>query len=216
MLRISESWKAAREGLFRQTPPLFTALGLCPALAVTTALVNGVVMGLATAAVLLGTALLVLAIRRLVPKEIRIPVYTVIVATMVTVIDLVLSGFLPEVHAVLGLFVPLIMVNCIVLGRIEASFTRDRPLTAVGDALGYGLGFTWALALIGGIRELGATGAIAGYTLLPAGYVPWQIMRTPPGAFFTMGILVALIQLVRLQLAKKRAVGEPGQAARAA
>lgn len=204
MSTMKESWNAFGEGMWRQTPPLFTALGLCPSLAVTTAAMNGVVMGLATTVVLFGTALLTLAVRGIVPRQVRIPVYTVIIASLVAVVDLLLSGMMPDIHAVLGLFIPLIIVNCIILGRVEVAFTRLGALPAMGDALGYGLGFTWALAAIGGIRELLSAGTIFGAQVMPVGFTPWQIMRTPPGAFLTMGLLVALIQVIRLQASKRR------------
>lgn len=208
MSMIKETWDSFGEGMWRKTPPLFTALGLCPSLAVTTTAMNGMVMGLSTAAVLFGTALLTLAIRNIVPKEVRIPIYTVLIASLVAVVDLLLSGLMPEVHALLGLFIPLIIVNCIVLGRVEVAFTRKRVLPAMGDALGYGLGFTWALTVIGSLRELMSAGTIFGAQVMPAGFTPWQIMRTPPGAFFTMGIILALLQLIRFQVSKRQAAGK--------
>lgn len=204
MSMLKESWSTFNEGFIRQTPPLFTALGLCPALAVTTSAANGLVMGLSTTAVLLGTALMTLAIRGIVPKQVRIPVYTVIIATLVTVVDLFLAGMLPEIHSLLGLFIPLIIVNCIVLGRVEVAFTRMNPLPAMSDALGYGLGFTWALTVIGVIREVMAAGTIFGAQVLPEGFTAWQIMRTPPGAFLTMAFMFAIIQTIRMQMAKRR------------
>lgn len=204
MSRLRETWNTFTEGFIRQTPPLFTALGLCPALAITTSAANGLVMGLSTTAVLVGSAVMALAIRNVVPKQVRIPVYTVGIATMVTVVDFLLEGLLPEIHALLGLFIPLIIVNCIVLGRVEAAFTRMKPMPALGDAFGYGLGFTWALTLIGIIREVMAAGTIFGARVMPVGFTAWQIMRTPPGAFLTMAFLFALIQTVRMQSAKRR------------
>jgi len=203
MATLKDSWRTLGEGLWRQTPPFFTALGLCPALAVTTAAVNGVVMGLATTAVLVGTALLTLAIRDIIPRQVRIPVYTVIIATLVTVVDLILSGLLPSIHAVLGLFIPLIIVNCLILGRVEVAFTKMSPMLALSDAFGYGLGFTWALAVIGAVRELFSAGTIFGYNVMAAGFEPWQIMSTPPGAFLTMGVFVAVIQTVRAYYEKR-------------
>lgn len=213
---VKESLSSFNEGFLKQTPPLFTALGLCPALAVTTSALNGLVMGLSTTAVLLGTALLTLTIRGIVPKQVRIPVYTVIIATLVTVVDMLLAGLMPETHALLGLFIPLIIVNCIVLGRVEVAFTRMSPAPAISDALGYGLGFTWALTVIGIIRELFAAGAIFGSQVLPEGFTAWQIMRTPPGAFLTMAFLFAIIQTVRMQLSKRRSSRRVAQRADAA
>lgn len=204
MANFKDSWNQFGEGMWRQTPPLFTALGLCPSLAVTTAAINGLVMGLSTTAVLLGTALVTLAIRNIVPREVRIPVYTVVIATLVTVVDLLLSGLVPDVHAVLGLFIPLIVVNCIILGRVEVAFTRLNVSSSIADALGYGLGFTWALTVIGAIREIFAGGTVFGFRVLAEGATAWQIFRTPPGAFFTMGLIVAFIQMLRMRAAKGR------------
>lgn len=211
MARLKETWNTFTEGFIRQTPPLFTALGLCPALAITTTATNGLVMGLSTTAVLVGAALIALAFRNVIPKQVRIPVYTVGIATLVTVVDFLLEGLLPEIHALLGLFIPLIIVNCIVLGRVEAAFTRMKPLPALGDAFGYGLGFTWALTFIGVIREVMAAGTIFGAQVLPDGVTAWQIMRTPPGGFLTMAFLFALIQTIRMQLAKRRSRQTPQQ-----
>lgn len=209
---LRKTWSAFSEGFYRQTPPLFTALGLCPALAITTSAVNGLVMGLSTSAVLIGSAFMALALRGVVPKQVRIPVYTVGIATMVTVVDFLLAGLVPEIHALLGLFIPLIIVNCIILGRVEAAFTRMEPFPAIGDALGYGLGFTWALTLIGSIRELMAGGTIFGAQVLAGGFTPWQIMRTPPGGFLTMGILFGIIQTIRMQMSKRRSQRSARQA----
>lgn len=185
------------EGLWHRTPPLFTALGMCPSLAVTTAAVYGLAMGLSTTFVLVLSTWLMSVFRNVIPRQVRIPVYTITVATLVTIADLVLGGFLPAVHRVLGIYVPLIMVNCIILGRIEAFGSKHTPLRAMTDGLGYGVGFTWALTLIGGIREILGAGTLFGFAVLPESFVPWSIMTTPPGAFFTMGLLVGLITWAR-------------------
>lgn len=183
----------AAEGLWRKTPPLFSALGMCPALAVTTGAVYGLTMGLATAFVLVGGAVVISALRRFIPHEVRIPIYTIAVATLVTVADLVLAGWMPAIHRILGVFVPLIIVNCIILGRIEAFTSRHSPMRALADAAGYGMGFTWALTLVGAIREVLGAGTLFGVAVMPEGFVPLAIMRTPPGAFLTMGFLVAAL-----------------------
>lgn len=192
------------EGLWKRTPPLFTALGLCPALAVTTGAVYGLAMGLSTTAVLVGSTVLISAFRRWIPRQSRIPIYTVAVATLVTMIDLLLQGFLPEIHGVLGLFIPLIVVNCIILGRIESFAANHPPGRALMDGLGYGLGFTWALTLIGGIRELLGAGALFGVRVMPEAFVPWSVMRMPAGAFLTMGALFGVITLWRQRGTKAR------------
>jgi electron transport complex protein RnfE len=216
MSPLQKFWSKAREGLFRQTPPLFVVLGLCPSLAVTTAAINGLVMGLATTGVLLCTALVTLAIRKMVPSEVRIPVYTVVIASFVTIADLVLAGLVPPVHKVLGVFIPLIIVNCIILARVEGSFTKDQPIEVIGDALGWGLGFTWALLVIGTFRELLASGSVFGKVMMPEGFVPWSIMQTPPGAFVTMGFIVAVIQALRSYSAQRKKASVTGKASKQA
>lgn len=192
------------EGLWKRTPPLFTALGMCPALAVTTAAVYGLAMGLSTTFVLLGSTALISIFRRAIPRQSRIPIYTVTVATLVTMVELVLEGFLPDIHRVLGLFIPLIIVNCIILGRIESFAANHPPGRTLADALGYGLGYTWALTVIGGVRELLGAGTLFGVRVMPEAFVPWSVMRTPAGAFWTMGAAVGLITLWRQRGSKKR------------
>lgn len=192
------------DGLWKRTPPLFTVLGMCPSLAVTTGAIYGLAMGLSTTAVLVGSTVLISIFRRWIPRQSRIPIYTVAVATLVTMVDLLLQGFLPEIHEVLGLFIPLIVVNCIILGRIEAFAAGHPPGRALFDGLGYGLGFTWALTLIGGIRELLGAGSLFGVRVMPAAFVPWSIMRMPPGAFLTMGALFGVITLWRQRGKMKR------------
>lgn len=194
---MRQLWNDFREGFAEQTPPFFVAMGLCPALAVTTAVVYGFTMGMAVLAVLVGSNIIVSAIRKYVPQEIRIPIYTVIIATLVTVVDLVLAGTVPAIHRTLGLFIPLIVVNCIILGRAEAFASKHGIVRSIADALGYGLGYTWALMLISAVRELLGSGTILGWRVMPAGFVPWQIMLTPPGAFLTMGGIVVVINVIR-------------------
>lgn len=191
------------EGLWKKTPPLFTILGMCPSLAVTTAAVYGLAMGLSTTLVLVGSTVVISLFRNRIPRQTRIPIYAVAVATLVTVIELVLAGFLPGIHKVLGIFIPLIVVNCIILGRIESFAAQNPPDRSLADALGYGLGFTWALTLIGGLRELLGAGTVFGLKVMPAAFVPWSVMLTPAGAFWTMGAVVAVITLWRQRGASK-------------
>ena len=197
MTRLSVLANDLSEGLWRKTPPLFTILGMCPSLAVTTAAKNGLAMGLSTTFVLVGSTVIISIFRRMIPKQVRIPIYAVAVAALVTIIELLLMGFFPEMHRVLGLFIPLIVVNCIILGRIEAFAAQNPPDRSLADALGYGLGFTWVLTMIGGIREVLGAGTLFGVQVTPAGFVPWGVMLTPAGAFWTMGALVGVITLWR-------------------
>ncbi|NLN19217.1 MAG: electron transport complex subunit RsxE [Firmicutes bacterium] len=194
---MRQLWRDFREGFIDQTPPFFAAMGLCPALAVTSAVVYGFSMGMAVLAVLLGSNIVVSLIRRWVPAEVRIPVYTVIIATLVTVVDLVLAGTVPAIHRTLGLFIPLIVVNCIILGRAEAFASKHGVTRSIADAFGYALGYTWALLLISAVREILGSGTILGLRVMPAGFVAWKIMLTPPGAFLAMGTIVSVINVIR-------------------
>ncbi|HHT27765.1 MAG TPA: electron transport complex subunit E [Firmicutes bacterium] len=208
LLVLKQLRKDFMEGFAEQTPPFFTAMGLCPALAVTTGVLFGFTMGLAVIFVLVGSNIVISLLRKWVPHEVRIPVYTVIIATLVTIADLVLAGTVPAIHKTLGLFIPLIVVNCIILGRAEAFASKNNVLRSTVDGLGYGLGFTWALIVISAIRELLGAGTLADIRILPEGFVPWQIMLTPPGAFITMGFITALITLGRNRAAAKKSEKE--------
>ncbi|OTA41869.1 MAG: electron transport complex subunit RsxE [Symbiobacterium thermophilum] len=192
----------------RQAPPFRLLLGLCPSLAVTTAMENGFWMGLAVIFVLACSELIISLLRKVIPDRVRIPVYIVIVATFVTVVDMVMKAYLPEMHAVLGIFIPLIVVNCIILGRAEAFASKNGPLLSVADAVGVGLGFTASLMAIGGVRELLGTGNLKlfGVALLGPG-LPLEVvvMLLPAGAFFVIGFLMAgLAWLQQRQEARAR------------
>ena len=155
-------------GLWDENPVFRLLIGLCPALAVTTSALNGMAMGLATSFVLISSSTIVSALKKIIPGKVRIPAYIIIIATFVTIVDLYMNALLPDVHRVLGLFIPLIVVNCLVLGRSEA-YASKMPVTwSIVDAVGMGIGFTWALTLLGGIRELLGTGQVFGITLLGA------------------------------------------------
>ncbi|NLN17145.1 MAG: electron transport complex subunit E [Firmicutes bacterium] len=171
-------------------------IGMCPTLAVSTSAQNGLAMGLATTFVLVCSSALVSLVRKLVPNEVRIPVYVVIIATFVTVVDLFLKAAFPDIHAVLGIFIPLIVVNCVILARAEA-FAGKMPVhRSAADALGFGIGFMIALVTLGSIREILGMGTWFGMRVMPAGYVPWSIMVLPPGAFITLGFVVAAVNLI--------------------
>jgi len=189
-------------GLFRENPTFRMLIGMCPPLAVTTSAESGLIMGLATTAVLICSSTLISALKKLIPNQIRIPAYIVIIATFVTIVDLLLKAMLPEVYKVLGIFVPLIVVNCIILGRAEA-FASKMPISrSITDGVGIGLGFTWALTFIGCIRELLGAGTLFGFQVLGDSFVPWQIMKMPPGAFLTMGLIVFVLNSVELYRAR--------------
>jgi electron transport complex protein RnfE len=166
---------------------------MCPALAVTTMAINGVAMGLAATAVLVGSNLVISLLRRFIPEQVRIPVFIVVIASFVTIIDLVMAGYFYELHKVLGLFIPLIVVNCIILGRAEAFASKNTVLLSLADGLGMGLGFTLALVILGSVRELLGNGTIFGFTVLSWGFQPALVMLLPPGAFLALGLLLGLM-----------------------
>ncbi|MFQ5529978.1 MAG: electron transport complex subunit RsxE [Gemmatimonadota bacterium] len=177
-------------GIWRENPVLVQLLGLCPALAVTNTVANSLAMGLATFFVLVGSSLLVSTFKNLIPHEVRISAYILIIATFVTVADLVLAAVVPAIHKALGAFIALIVVNCMILGRQEA-FASKRPVSrALLDAVGTGTGFIIALLMMGGIREILGYGTFLGWPLFGASYEPWIIMILPPGGFFTLGFIL--------------------------
>lgn len=185
------------KGFIKENPVFVLMLGLCPVLAVTTSARNGLGMGLATLAVLLCSNTIVSILRKIVPPKIRIPIFIVVIATFVTIVDLVMNAEFPELHRELGLFIPLIVVNCIILGRAEAFASKQGLAESVLDALGMGLGFTLALLCIGATRELLGTGVVfAGFPFqigLGEWFAPAIIMILPPGAFITLGLMLGLI-----------------------
>ena len=166
---------------------------MCPTLAVTTAAANGIGMGLATAFVLVFSNLVVALIKDFVPKQVRIPAYIVVAATFVTVVDMIMEAYVPVLYESLGLFIPLIVVNCIILGRAEAFASKNTPLAAIADGLGMGLGFTCSLTLLGVIRELLGAGTVFGVQVMPQSFNPAVIMILPPGAFITLWLLLGLL-----------------------
>jgi len=185
--------KIIKNGIITENPTFRLVLGMCPTLAVTTAAANGIGMGLATAFVLVFSNLVVALIKDFVPKQVRIPAYIVVAATFVTVVDMIMEAYVPVLYESLGLFIPLIVVNCIILGRAEAFASKNTPLAAVADGLGMGLGFTLSLTLLGIIRELLGAGTVFGVQVMPQSFNPAVIMILPPGAFITLGLLLGLL-----------------------
>lgn len=178
------------KGLWRENPVFVAVLGLCPALAVTNSGINGLAMGLATTFVLINSSILVSLLRHAIPKQVRITAYIVIIATFVTVVDFLLAAFTPDIHKALGAFIALIVVNCLILGRQESFASKNHVGLAIADAAGMSGGFTFALVMIGGIREILGSGALFGMSLFGEGYEPWVIMILPPGGFFALGFLL--------------------------
>lgn len=177
-------------GLYRENPVFRLVLGLCPTLAVTTSINNGLGMGVAATLVLVCSNFFVSLLRNLVPKKIRIPIYIVIIATFVTIVEMVMQAYNPALYKSLGIFVPLIVVNCIILGRAEAFASRNPVFSSVLDGLGMGIGFTLSLVLISAIREFTGNGTLYGVPVLPASYKPVLVMILPPGAFLTLGYVL--------------------------
>jgi Na+-translocating ferredoxin:NAD+ oxidoreductase subunit E len=189
------------KGLVRENPVFVQVLGMCPTLAVTTSVANGIGMGLATTFVLLFSALIASVIKPIVPSEVRIPVYAVVIATFVTIADLVLKAFFPPLSQSLGPYVPLIVVNCIIMGRVEAFATRNGPGISIIDAVGMGAGFTLSLTVLGAVREILGSGTLLGIQLFGDGFTPLLVMILPAGAFLTLGILMAIFNAVKAKSA---------------
>jgi Na+-translocating ferredoxin:NAD+ oxidoreductase subunit E len=196
-------------GLVKENPAFRLVLGLCPILAVTTAAENGFWMGMAVIFVLTCSNVFVSAIRNVVPSKIRIPCYIVVIATFVTIVDLVMHAYMPDMYNILGIFIPLIVVNCVIMARAEAFASRNGVLYSAVDGIGMGLGFTIAIMLIGAIREVLGTGNIAfgGVPLFGAaglGFEPAIVMILPPGAFITLGLLLGLLNMLQQRGLRQR------------
>lgn len=184
-------WKDFSNGLLKENPTFRLVLGTCPTLAVTTAVFNGIGMGVAAAAVLIGSNLIISLIKKIVPNEVRIPIYVVVIATFVTVVQMLIQAFSPELDKQLGIFIPLIVVNCIILARAESFAAKNPPLNSVMDGIGMGLGFTVALTIISSVREILGAGTFFGIPLFGAGFEPALIMILPPGGFLVFGLSIA-------------------------
>jgi electron transport complex protein RnfE len=182
-------WQVFKSGIFKNNPVFVVYLGLCPTLATSTTIRDGFGMGLAATFVLLGSNVMVSAIRRAIPRRVRIPCFIVVIATFVTIVELFLAAYQPDLYKSLGLFVPLIVVNCIILYRAESFASKNNIASSLLDALGMGMGFTLALLLLAFIRESLGKGSLFGYQLIP-GFDPAVIMILPPGAFLTIGLLM--------------------------
>ena len=197
--------KEFTKGLGRENPAFVLLLGMCPMLAVTNNVVNGLGMGIATLFVLLGSNVVISLIRNAIPKKVRIPCYIVIIATFVTIVDLLMQAYAPSaLYEALGIFIPLIVVNCIVLGRAEAFASRNGPIASIADALGMGIGFTAALVLLGGTRELLTSGSLFQIKLIAGWSEDFMLMGQAPGAFILLGIFLGIINAVNIRNAKKK------------
>lgn len=189
--------KTFLNGLLNENPTFVLLLGMCPTLAVTTSAINGVGMGLSTTLVLIFSNLFISVLRKFIPDKVRIAAYVVIIAGFVTVVEMLLKAYALSVSNALGIYIPLIVVNCIILGRAEAFASKNNVLLSAVDGLGMGLGFTCALTIIGSIREILGNGSFFGISLFGSGFQPVSIMVLPPGAFLTLGLILAFINLIK-------------------
>ncbi|MCK5838570.1 MAG: electron transport complex subunit E [Bacteroidales bacterium] len=183
------------KGFLKENPVFVLLLGMCPTLGVTTSAMNGLGMGLATTFVLVMSNLVISLVKNVIPDKVRIPTFIVIIASFVTIVDLFMAGFAPALHEQLGIFIPLIVVNCIVLGRAEAFASRNTVLSSINDGLGMGLGFAFALTLLGAVREILGNGSFFGYRFIAGDGILVFILA--PGAFITLGFLIAFINTLR-------------------
>lgn len=190
-------------GLIKENPTFVLMLGMCPTLAVTTSAINGVGMGLTTTVVLVMSNMLISMLRKIIPDSVRMPAFIVVVASFVTIVQFLLEGFVPVLYDALGLYIPLIVVNCIILGRAESYASKNPVLPSVFDGIGMGLGFTVGLTSIGIVRELIGAGEIFGFRVMPASYEPVTIFILAPGAFLVLAGLVALQNKIKANAKKK-------------
>ena len=190
------NWQNLTKGFIKESPVFVLLLGMCPTLGTTTSAINGMGMGLATAFVLVMSNMAISAVKNLIPDKVRIPAFIVIIASFVTIVDLLMAGYLPALHEQLGLFIPLIVVNCIVLGRAESFASKNGVFSSMIDGLGMGLGFTFALILLGGTREILGSGAIFGYKFI-GDNDGMLIFILAPGAFIALGYIIAIINKLK-------------------
>lgn len=207
-----EFWKELRKGLWDELPVFRVVLGMCPTLAVTTSVENGIGMGLAATFVLFFSNMAVSALRNVIPDKVRIPCYIIIAATFTTITDLMMNAFAHDLHRNLGIFIPLIVVNCIILGRAEAFASRNRVLLSMADAIGMGVGFTLVLIIVGGCRELLGAGSLTIWgslkLVLPVSQ-PMILMILAPGGFITLGCILAVINRIQSGRARKKGEANP-------
>lgn len=198
-------------GIIKENPTFVMMLGMCPTLAVTTSAKNGIGMGLATMVILTASNLMISLLRKIIPDGVRMPAYIVVVASFVTIVEFLMEGFIPALYSALGIYIPLIVVNCIILGRAEAYASKNKPIPSLFDGIGMGLGFTLSITCIGAVRELIGAGSIFGKQILPLadaaagkiGYEPVTIFILAPGAFFVLAFLSALQNKFKIGAAKR-------------
>lgn len=194
---MSNSFNNLTRGIIRENPVLVMLLGMCPTLGVTTSAINGLGMGLATMFVLLMSNMAISCVKKIIPDIIRIPSFIIIIASFVTVLEMLMQAYTPELYAALGIYIPLIVVNCIILGRAEAFASKNTVFQSLLDAIGMGLGFTFALLLLGSLREVLGNGSIFGYSFISENASPMLLFIMPPGAFLALGGIIAVVNKLR-------------------
>ncbi|MBE5768239.1 MAG: electron transport complex subunit E [Clostridiales bacterium] len=198
-------------GLIPENPIFTLMLGMCPTLAITTAASNGIGMGLATTAVLVCSNVFISLLRKIIPEKVRIPAFIVIIASFVTMVEMLMKAYLPDLYNTLGMYISLIVVNCIIFARAEAFAFKNTPVLALADGIGMGLGFTGALTILASIRELLGAGTVFGFQVMPETYEPMAIMLQVPGGFVTLGLLLIAVNAIKNMVARKASAKE-GQA----
>ena len=209
---MKEKLKVFSNGLLKENPSLRLVLGTCPTLAVTTLAVNGLGMGLAATFVLVCSNIAISALRKIIPDKVRLPAYITVIATFVTVLQMLVKAFVPALDSALGIFLPLIVVNCIILGRVEMFASKNSIGLSALDGLGMGLGFTGTLVVMGSVREVLGAGTLFGVQVMPAAVDPMTVFITPPGGFFVFGCLMALVIWIEIKTnnRKVRSIGCEG------
>ena len=202
-MKENSALERLKNGIITENPTFVLTLGMCPTLAVTTSAVNGLGMGLTTMAVLALSNMFISMLRKVIPDKVRIPAFIVIIASFVTVVELLLKAFIPSLYDALGLYIPLIVVNCIILGRAEAYASKNKGIPSLFAGIGMGLGFTLALTIIGAVRELLGAGQLFNMQVMPDSYVPCSIFVLAPGAFFVLAVLTAIQNKIRINGEKK-------------
>ena len=195
-------------GLIKENPTMILMLGMCPTLAVSTRAMNGIGMGISTTAVLIVSNVVISLLRKIIPDDVRLPCYIVIVASLVTVTELLIEAYFPSVYEALGIYIPLIVVNCIILGRAEAYANKHDPVLSLMDGIGMGLGFTVALTLAGALREMLGNGSFFGVNFLPEGVEPIGLFVQPPGAFLVIALFIAIMNAIGIKTRQRKLVEE--------
>jgi electron transport complex protein RnfE len=190
------AWKEFTKGFIKENPVFVLLLGMCPTLGVTGSAINGMGMGLASTAVLISSNIVIAILKNFIPDKVRIPAFIVVIASFVTIVDLSMEAFVPDLYAQLGLFIPLIVVNCLILGRAEAFASKNGVVISAIDGIGMGLGFTFALTLLGAVREILGSGSVFGFKFIPENADGMLLFIMPPGAFIALGFLIAFVNVL--------------------